>query len=56
MAQKSSSTSTPTDDAIAEGASRDETALNLVNRFALWSGVAGLIPVPVIDVATVGGL
>jgi uncharacterized protein (DUF697 family) len=56
MAQKSSSTSTPTDDAIAEGASRDETALNLVNRFALWSGVAGLIPIPVIDVATVGGL
>ena len=56
MAQKSSSTSTSTDEAIAEGASRDETALNLVNRFALWSGVAGLIPIPVIDVATVGGL
>ena len=56
MAQNSSSTSTSTDEAIAEGASRDETALNLVNRFALWSGVAGLIPVPLIDVAAVGGL
>ena len=57
MAQKSSSTSTATDDdVIAEGASRDETALNLVNRFALWSGVAGLIPIPMIDIAVVGGL
>ena len=56
MAQKSSSTSTSTDEAIADGASRDETALNLVNRFALWSGVAGLIPVPLIDIAAVGGL
>jgi uncharacterized protein (DUF697 family) len=55
MAQKSAS-STSTDEAIADGASRDETALNLVNRFALWSGVAGLIPVPLIDVAAVGGL
>lgn len=56
MAQKSSSTSTTTDEAIAEGASRDETALNLVNRFALWSGVAGLIPVPFVDMVAVGGL
>ena len=56
MAQKSSSTSTATDDVIADGASRDETALNLVNRFALWSGVAGLIPIPMIDIAAVGGL
>jgi len=56
MAQKSSSTSASTDEAIAEGASRDETALNLVNRFALWSGVAGLIPIPVVDVFAVGGL
>lgn len=54
MAQKSSSTAT--DEAIADGASRDETALNLVNRFALWSGVAGLIPIPMIDIAAVGGL
>ncbi|MFY9684590.1 MAG: DUF697 domain-containing protein [Pseudolabrys sp.] len=54
MAQKSSSTAT--DEVIAEGASRDETALNLVNRFALWAGVAGLIPIPLIDTVAVGGL
>jgi uncharacterized protein (DUF697 family) len=28
----------------------------LVDRFAIWSGVAGLIPVPVIDAFAVGGL
>ena len=31
-------------------------ASKLVERFALWSGVAGLIPLPIVDVATVGGL
>ncbi len=35
---------------------RDELASKLVDRFAIWSGVAGLIPVPVIDVFAVGGL
>jgi uncharacterized protein (DUF697 family) len=35
---------------------RDELASKLVNRFAIWSGVAGLIPLPVVDVAAVGGL
>src|SRR5580658_2877220 len=35
---------------------RHETAANLVDRFALWSGVAGLIPLPFIDVLAVGGL
>jgi uncharacterized protein (DUF697 family) len=35
---------------------RDEMASKLIERFALWSGVAGLIPLPVIDVITVGGL
>lgn len=34
---------------------RDELASKLVDRFALWSGVAGLIPVPVVDVLAVGG-
>jgi uncharacterized protein (DUF697 family) len=33
-----------------------ELASKLVNRFAVWSGVAGLIPVPVVDVLAVGGL
>lgn len=40
----------------ATAASRDETASRLVDRFAIWSGVAGLIPIPVVDVVTVGGL
>jgi hypothetical protein len=35
---------------------RDEVASKLVGRFAIWSGVAGLIPVPVIDAVAVGGL
>jgi uncharacterized protein (DUF697 family) len=35
---------------------RDQAASKLVDRFAIWSGVAGLIPVPVVDVVAVGGL
>jgi len=35
---------------------REEEASKLVNRFAVWSGVAGLIPVPVVDTVAVGGL
>jgi uncharacterized protein (DUF697 family) len=35
---------------------RRARARKLVERFALWSGVAGLLPVPVIDLAAVGGL
>jgi uncharacterized protein (DUF697 family) len=35
---------------------RDELAAKLVDRFAIWSGVAGLIPIPVIDIVCVGGL
>ena len=34
---------------------REEAASKLVNRFAIWSGVAGLIPVPVVDALAVGG-
>jgi uncharacterized protein (DUF697 family) len=33
-----------------------ELASKLVNRFAVWSGVAGLIPLPVVDVVAIGGL
>lgn len=33
-----------------------ELASKLVNRFATWSGVAGLIPLPVVDLVAVGGL
>jgi uncharacterized protein (DUF697 family) len=35
---------------------RDEFGAKLVDRFAIWSGVAGLIPLPVVDVLAVGGL
>ena len=35
---------------------RREMAAHLVDRFALWSGAAGLIPVPVVDWVTVGGV
>jgi len=35
---------------------READASKLVDRFAIWSGVAGLIPVPFVDVATVLGL
>jgi uncharacterized protein (DUF697 family) len=36
--------------------SREELASKLVDRFAIWSGVAGLVPIPVVDVVAVGGL
>jgi uncharacterized protein (DUF697 family) len=39
-----------------EAPAREETATKLVDRFALWSGAAGLIPVPVLDAVAVGGV
>jgi uncharacterized protein (DUF697 family) len=42
--------------AAAPSAENTELASQLVNRFAVWSGVAGLIPLPVVDVVAVGGL
>jgi uncharacterized protein (DUF697 family) len=33
-----------------------ELASKLVNRFAVWAGVAGLIPLPIVDVVAIGGL
>jgi uncharacterized protein (DUF697 family) len=35
---------------------RDEEATKLVDRFSLWSGAAGLIPLPLVDIAAVGGV
>jgi uncharacterized protein (DUF697 family) len=35
---------------------RDEMASKLVDRFAIWSGVAGLVPIPIVDAIAVGGL
>lgn len=37
-------------------AERDEEASKLVDRFSLWSGAAGLIPIPLVDMAAVGGV
>ena len=59
MAQKpisSTGTEKETADAADSPELRNEMASKLVDRFALWSGVAGLIPVPVVDVFAVGGL
>lgn len=36
--------------------SRRARATKLVERFSLWSGAAGLIPVPFVDLAAVGGV
>jgi uncharacterized protein (DUF697 family) len=36
--------------------SRDEAASKLVDRFSLWSGAAGLIPLPFVDIVAVGGV
>jgi uncharacterized protein (DUF697 family) len=35
---------------------REALASKLVDRFAMWSGAAGLIPIPVVDIATVAGV
>jgi uncharacterized protein (DUF697 family)/CRP-like cAMP-binding protein len=35
---------------------RRASAVKLVERFSLWSGVAGLIPVPFVDLAAIGGV
>ena len=58
MAQQSTESVSPeTDQATAATPEpRNETAANLVDRFALWAGVAGLIPLPFVDVLAVGGL
>jgi uncharacterized protein (DUF697 family) len=61
MAQKSSMDTTEAVAATSDPASttpehRGELASKLVDRFAIWSGVAGLIPVPIVDAIAVGGL
>src|SRR5450755_2738157 len=40
----------------ADPAERNAMASKLVDKFSLWSGVAGLLPIPVVDVFAVGGL
>src|SRR5260370_3769528 len=35
---------------------RDQVASKLVDGFSLWCGAAGLIPIPLVDMAAVGGV
>jgi uncharacterized protein (DUF697 family) len=44
------------DTAVGEPGTRRAAAVKLVERFSLWSGAAGLIPLPFVDLATVGGV
>jgi uncharacterized protein (DUF697 family) len=46
----------PANTAATSTQSRDEIASTLVDNFALWSGAAGLIPIPLVDLAALGGL
>jgi uncharacterized protein (DUF697 family) len=67
MAQDVPGSTTTATHSMPEGASsagaseankddRNERASKLVDRFSLWSGAAGLIPVPLLDIAAVGGV
>jgi uncharacterized protein (DUF697 family) len=62
MAQKPTESVNPEkDEAIADSPEmtpeqRNEVASKLVDRFAIWSGVAGLLPLPIFDTIAVGGL
>jgi uncharacterized protein (DUF697 family) len=59
MATKSTASANPEKDEAAaapEAESRNEVATKLVDRFAIWSAVGGLIPIPVVDLLAVGGL
>ncbi len=57
--KKPNAATTPELEAVATAATtekRDEVATKLVDRFSIWAGVAGLVPIPVVDVLAVGGL
>lgn len=45
-----------TENVAAASEDRDVRASGMVRRFAIWAGGAALVPVPLIDVAAVGGL
>jgi uncharacterized protein (DUF697 family) len=45
-----------TEAVVMTDARRDELAEQLVSRYAAWSAAAGVIPVPIVDVAAIGGL
>ena len=56
--ERRDSAGVPTDLAAADmtDSTRGELASHLVDRLSLWSGAAGLIPVPLVDMAAVGGV
>jgi uncharacterized protein (DUF697 family) len=54
MAQDTTGTGSETVEMTDER--RDGQASQLVDRYSLWSGAAGLIPIPIVDVAVVGGV
>ena len=56
--ERRDSAGVPTDPAAADmtDSTRDDLASHLVDRLSLWSGAAGLIPVPFVDMAAVGGV
>ena len=56
MASSTTASSTTASASTAVPEQRDQAASKLVDRFSIWSGVAGLVPLPVIDVLAVGGL
>lgn len=37
-------------------AEREEQASQVVDRFSLWSGAAGLVPIPIVDIAAIAGV
>jgi uncharacterized protein (DUF697 family) len=47
---------TTSDTDVTTDTERDELASKLVDRFSIWSGAAGLIPVPLVDIAAVSGV
>jgi len=58
LLRRRDSTEAPASPASAEttDATRHVRASQLVDRLSLWSGAAGLIPVPLVDMAAVGGV
>lgn len=45
-----------TQEDVATEAQRDTAATQLVSRYAAWSAAAGVIPIPLADIAAVGAL
>lgn len=49
-------TDTTTGTAPMTAEEREEMASQLVDRFSVWSGAAGLVPVPLVDLVAVAGV